>query len=497
MASYTIRDGAGLESTSQVTLNVLEPLNRPPVARDDSNEVANGGSITTSVLFNDSDPDGDPLSIDLTSGTDSSSAAARLNNDGSIAFTAAPGASGTAVIGYEIADGEFTSSATLRITVFACAESVPVAGSATLITGYQQPIAVDLKAYGTNGTITDVAGPPSYDGAIYTPPAGENGNATITYAVVNGCRQRANGTITIDVNQDPITRPLSAGIGRGEVREVPVSDIASDAEALQIVSSNGAPSWVVTEAGRLVVQPPAGTPVGTVSWTTVVADPGGLTASVPITVTVNNQLPSGAPDEVRVNAGNGVVVSPLDNDSDPDGANDALALQSVPDDDHLPERRERYVDDRRYPPDLDRCGRGTRHDLVHLHRARRRRWRLGARDGDGDRPAAEHATGRRGPVGRGGRHGADLRRPERERRRWRRVDRHAHPTRRASVSSQAGLSLTITAPTAGTFAGHLHRERRHRNVAGGDHHDHRDRSAAVDDAPPPPCSRNRRPGRGN
>ena len=330
VASYTIRDGAGLESTSQVTLNVLEPLNRPPVARDDSNEVANGGSITTSVLFNDSDPDGDPLSIDLTSGTDSSVGAARLNNDGSIAFTAAPGASGTAVIGYEIADGEFTSSATLRITVFACAESVPVAGSATLITGYQQPIAVDLKAYGANGTITDVVGPPSYDGAIYTPPAGENGNVTITYAVVNGCRQRANGTITIDVNQDPITRPLSAGIGRGEVREVPVSDIASDAEALQIVSSNGAPSWVVTEAGRLVVQPPAGTPVGTVSWTTVVADPGGLTASVPITVTVNNQLPSGAPDEVRVNAGNGVVASPLDNDSDPDGSNDALALQSVP-----------------------------------------------------------------------------------------------------------------------------------------------------------------------
>ena len=72
MASYTISDGAGLEATAQVTLNVLEPLNRPPVARDDSNEVANGGSITTSVLFNDSDPDGDPLSIDLTSGPDSS-----------------------------------------------------------------------------------------------------------------------------------------------------------------------------------------------------------------------------------------------------------------------------------------------------------------------------------------------------------------------------------------------------------------------------------------
>ena len=39
--------------------------------------------------------------IDITSGPDSSLGAARLNNDGSIAFTAAPGASGTAVIGYD------------------------------------------------------------------------------------------------------------------------------------------------------------------------------------------------------------------------------------------------------------------------------------------------------------------------------------------------------------------------------------------------------------
>ena len=330
VATYTITDGAGLQASAQVTLNVLKPLNRPPVARDDSNDVANGASVTTSVLFNDSDPDGDPLSINLVSGPDSSLGSARVTSERSIAFTAVPGASGTAVIGYQISDGELTSNATLRITVRACTESVPVAGSATLTTGYQQAIGVDLAAYASNGTIVDVAGPPTYDGKTYTPPAGQNGNVTITYGVVNSCRQRATGTITIDVNQDPVTRPLSATIGRGELREVPVTDIATDAELLQISSSDGAPSWVVTEPGRLVVQPPAGTPLGPVSWNTVVTDPGGLSASVPITVTVTNQLPGGAPDTVDVSAGVAVVASPLDNDSDPDGANSALALQSVP-----------------------------------------------------------------------------------------------------------------------------------------------------------------------
>ena len=51
-------------------------------------------------------------------------------------------------------------------------------------------------------------------------------------------------------------------LGRGEVREIPVTSIASDAEALVIDASPGAPSWVSTEAGRLVLQPPIGTPSG-------------------------------------------------------------------------------------------------------------------------------------------------------------------------------------------------------------------------------------------
>ena len=112
------------------------------------------------------------MSISLTSSPDAALGTARLNNDRSITFTASPGASGTAVIGYQISDGEFISDATLLITVLACAESVPVAGSATLTTGYQQPIGVDLKAYGTNGTIVDVAGPPTYDGTMTPRPRG-------------------------------------------------------------------------------------------------------------------------------------------------------------------------------------------------------------------------------------------------------------------------------------------------------------------------------------
>ena len=63
VATYTIRDGDGLTATSNITLTVQKPLNRPPDARDDATDVVNGGSTTVPVLLNDSDPDGNALSV--------------------------------------------------------------------------------------------------------------------------------------------------------------------------------------------------------------------------------------------------------------------------------------------------------------------------------------------------------------------------------------------------------------------------------------------------
>ena len=44
----------------------------------------------------------------------------------------------------------------------ACSESQPVAGDGFLRTGYMQPIAIDLNAYGANGVFVDVTGPAGY-----------------------------------------------------------------------------------------------------------------------------------------------------------------------------------------------------------------------------------------------------------------------------------------------------------------------------------------------
>ncbi len=328
VATYTVRDPGGLTATAFVTLSVLKPLNRPPVAKDDVNEVTNGGSVSTPVLLNDSDPDGDQLSLTITSGPDSSLGQASAGG-GSISFNATPGASGTASIVYSVSDGEFSNSATLRVTVRPCSQSAPVANDAFLATGYRQPIAVDLGAYSSNGQITDVAGPSGYSGGVYTPPAGENGNVSISYAVVNNCRQRATGRITIDVNQDPVAQATAATLGRGASREFPVSSLAGDREPLTISGSSGAPGWVTTESARIVVAPPIGTAATTYNWTTTVVDPGGLTAVVPMSITVQNAAPTAAGDSADVSGGP-ATVGIVGNDSDPDADNGALRIQQIP-----------------------------------------------------------------------------------------------------------------------------------------------------------------------
>ncbi len=328
VALYRIRDPGGMTSNAQVILTVLQPLNRAPVAVDDATTVNNGGSVTTSVLFNDSDPDGDDLVLTLTSGPEPNLGRATVSG-GSITFNATPGATGTTAMTYSVSDGEFSDSATLRITVRPCSASVPVAADSFLSTGYQQPIAINLDDFASNGTVTDVVGPAGYSNGVYTPPSGENGNVSITYAVVNSCRERDTGRITIDVNQDPVPQATTASIARGSTRDFPVTTLAGDDEALTIVESSGAPNWVSNQASTLTIAPPLGAAARTYSWTTTVRDTGGLTASVPMSVTVSNAGPVANPDAMSVGAGP-ATAQIVANDVDPDGSAAQLRIQQVP-----------------------------------------------------------------------------------------------------------------------------------------------------------------------
>jgi hypothetical protein len=326
IAEYTVRDADGLTDTGTITLEIRPPRNRAPIAGDDQAQVASGGRISVPIALNDLDPDGDLLLYTISSGPDPAIGSARLQN-GLLEFTSTPGASGTAVIVYTIDDGALSASATVSISVLPCASAPPEARDVALVTGYQQPIFIDLHAYASNGEIVQVGPPLGAASGIYTPPPGENGNVSFTYVVRNGCNVEDVGTVTIDVNQDPIGSPYVATMGRTQQLVIPVSSLASDAEPLVISALEGGPEWVtVVDEGRAILVDPSGR-AGRADVVAVISDPGGLVVRVPVTIELINQPPVAAPDSVRADTGP-VTFDPLANDSDPDG--DSIALQSVP-----------------------------------------------------------------------------------------------------------------------------------------------------------------------
>ncbi len=116
--SYSIR----VRTTDSGTLYYEEAFNitvtnanDPPVAVDDSNTTPENTPVTIDVLNNDSDIDGDTLTVDsVTQGTSGSV----TNNGNDVTYTPAPGFSGTDSFTYTISDGNGgTDMATVTVTV--------------------------------------------------------------------------------------------------------------------------------------------------------------------------------------------------------------------------------------------------------------------------------------------------------------------------------------------------------------------------------------------
>jgi hypothetical protein len=110
-----VNDGLldSLPDTTLITVNALE--NTPPSAVNDSASTPEGVSVLIDVLANDSDPDGDPLTITEVSDPANGTTAIEANQ---IRFTPDAGFSGETSFTYVISDGRGgTSSATVTVTV--------------------------------------------------------------------------------------------------------------------------------------------------------------------------------------------------------------------------------------------------------------------------------------------------------------------------------------------------------------------------------------------
>ncbi len=304
---YEISDPDGLTSTGTYTVTITAPVNGPPTARDDSTPTNQGSPVDVLVLNNDEDPDGDQLTVELTSGPASQQGSAVVRPDGkTVRFTPAVGFSGQATFQYRAVDSKGTKSntATVRVTVIACAQGTPITNDSSTFTPYGTPIALDLLAPGQLDFVLDVtdvqggqvANGPSAGTVIFTPAAGNNEFGSVRYTVTNSCDVSRSGSVSIDVNRVP----RFVGGSFFPTVDVPVivtaAAIASDdpGEPLTIrAATPSAPSATVAivDEGRALTF--SSSAAGLVTVNVTVKDPGGLETSG--TLTFDVQLPANVP----------------------------------------------------------------------------------------------------------------------------------------------------------------------------------------------------------
>jgi len=246
---YTISDSNGHTSTATVNITVV-PVNDNPVAVDDSAIITLGDIIKMSVLFNDSDVDGDSLSITSAS-TDSGNVV--INNDNTITFSGAVSV-GTAIIIYTISDGNGGSdSATITITINA-ANQAPTANDD--IYSVDQDTVLNVDNINEVGLLNNDSDPENDlltvsitpvtdvsdgiltladDGTfVYTPNTGFYGDDGFEYEINDGNGNTATAFVDITVNQVnivPVAKP-------DYYTTLPNSNLTVDGTTLAVPLSN-------------------------------------------------------------------------------------------------------------------------------------------------------------------------------------------------------------------------------------------------------------------
>ncbi|MFD0916458.1 Ig-like domain-containing protein, partial [Pseudahrensia aquimaris] len=332
--TYVVVDDQGATDTATVTVTVN---NQKPDAVDDVATTGEGDPVEIMVLMNDSDPEGDPLSI-VSLGTPANGTVA-IGPNGKPIYTPNPGFTGMDTFTYTITDGNGGfSTAEVKVTVEADPDLPPVAVDDAATTPSGTPVAIDVLVNdndpdggmvtvtsvtnGANGTVTIGA-----DGRpVYTPNAGFTGTDTFTYVITDDEGETDTATVTVTVeNQDPDAVDDTATTTEGDPVSIMVlmNDNDPEGQDLTIIgTTNGSNGMVTIGAdGKPVYTPNAGF-TGTDTFTYTISDGNGGTDTATVTVTINpdpNRPPDAVDDVADASDGTPIMIDVLGNDSDPDG----------------------------------------------------------------------------------------------------------------------------------------------------------------------------------
>ncbi len=263
--TYRARNTVPLNSNIATVSLTVTPVNDPPVAVNDGSGGSpfltiaedSGQSNSMTVLANDSDMDGDALTITQASSPNGS--VVTSFTDTRLRFTPALNFSGSTAIFYTISDGKGgTASATVHVRVTPVNDA-PVAvndgsiGSPFLTiaedSGQSNSMAVlanDSDVDGDSLTITQASSP---NGSVvtsftntrlrFTPAANFNGSTTISYTISDGNGGTASATVHVLVtpaNDAPVA--LAQSVTTDEDTALPITLTGSDIDGDTLTTFN-------------------------------------------------------------------------------------------------------------------------------------------------------------------------------------------------------------------------------------------------------------------
>ena len=342
--TYTVADPEGLIDTATVTVTVADVPNQNPVANDDSATTLENQAISINVVFNDSDPDGDSLSINQFS-AESANGGQIVRAGNALRYTPAAGFIGTDTFSYTVGDGNGgTDTATVTVNVLD-GNRAPVAVEDFATTNIGTPITINVVANDSDadndplsisgfeattasgGTIAQNA-----NGLEYTPADGFAGFETFTYTITDG-RAFATTTVGVTVNTppEPIQEPQTeffADLNTSITLSILDNFTDADGDTLSILfeSTTGEGGAIALVNGSLEYTPASGF-VGDDTFIYTVSDSRG--GNFPVQVTVNvtdNQAPVAVDDTTTTVENAAVAIDVLANDFDVDGPDEQLEI---------------------------------------------------------------------------------------------------------------------------------------------------------------------------
>ncbi|HGZ6433175.1 TPA: tandem-95 repeat protein, partial [Vibrio parahaemolyticus] len=217
--TFDIIDDEDLVVSGSANLDIL-PINDAPNAKNDVITTEEDTAVTIDVLVNDSDVEGDVLSIQSASVPSEQGSVDIV--DGKLVFTPAENFNGEATITYIVTDGDLTDEAKVSVTVTPVNDS-PVAVDDTVSTQEDTVVTIDVlpndsDVDGDKLSIQSASVPKEQgtvevvDGKlVFTPAENFNGDVEITYTVTDGqLTDEAKVTVTVNPVNDAPTIKVDA-----------------------------------------------------------------------------------------------------------------------------------------------------------------------------------------------------------------------------------------------------------------------------------------------